>query len=70
MPFIPFFFVKIAIFLSQRLDLDGSTCGGDAHSGAVVVLREHYANVACTFPDFLAPAGPLLGERTIIPDEH
>ena len=47
-PLVPFFLIKIAMLLSQRLNLNSSACGGYTQMSPAVVLGIEDADVACT----------------------
>ena len=46
-PLVSHFLIKIAIFLSQRLNLNSTTCGCDAQLSSAVVLGIEDADVTC-----------------------
>jgi hypothetical protein len=57
-------------FLSQRLNLDGTAFGHEAHLGTLVVLGVGNTDVACTLPNLDATVEAGLPEVTIIPNHH
>jgi len=69
-PLVSHFLIKIAIFLSQRLNLNGSSCGGDAQMSSAVILGIEDADVACAFPDFLIATDSFLRQSAVVPDNH